>query len=154
MREAIKYLENYDTTLSSFKLSVIGRWFYNSKYIEAIANQIKTALEQFPEDERDDVFILFSAHSIPVKFMLEGDPYPMEIAASANYVMDKLGRNNSFRISWQSKVFGQWLAPTTEHTVKKLAEKNWKHLIICPLGFTSDHLETLYELDIELIQQN
>ena len=67
--------------------------------------------------------------------------------------MEKLERRNPFRIVWQSKVgFKDWMGPSTSHALKKFSDKNWQNLLIVPLGFTSDHFETLFELDIEYIK--
>ena len=103
------------------------------------------------------MLILFTAHSLPQTFVDKGDTYPYEINITANLVMDvlkqKYGINWWYRVVWQSRIRGKWLSPSLVDTVKSLHKINWKYAIITPLGFTSDHIETLHELDIELMEE-
>lgn len=154
IREALLYLENAIVNDGSISIKVIDRWFYNKKYIKTIAKHVTQALnENFPDpNEKDNVLILFTAHSLPYKFIAEGDPYAIEIGATADLVSEELGRINPYKLVWQSKVGLQtWLGPATHVALEALAKKNWRNLVVVPLGFTSDHLETLYEIDIEYI---
>ena len=102
------------------------------------------------------MLILFTAHSLPQIFVDKGDTYPYEINITANSVMEilkeKYNINCCFRVVWQSRIRGKWLSPSLVDTVKNLDKTNFKHVIISPLGFTSDHIETLHELDIELME--
>lgn len=82
-----------------------------------------------------------------------GDPYPQEVGATVQRVMEKLGYSNPYRLVWQSKVGPMpWLGPQTDETIKGLCERGWKNILLVPIAFTSDHIETLYELDIEYSQ--
>ena len=154
IREALLYLENAITNDGSIKIKIIDRWYYNKKYIKSIAKLINEALtENFSDPvERENVLILFTAHSLPYNFIANGDPYSIEIGATADLISEELGRKNPYKLSWQSKVgFQVWMGPSTKIALESLAKKNWQNLVIVPLGFTSDHLETLYEIDIEYI---
>lgn len=107
-------------------------------------------MESYPENERDKVVLLFSAHSLPMTVVNRGDPYPAEVAATVNAVMDKLGHSNPYRLIWQSQVGPQpWLGPKTETAVEEYGKKGIKNLLVVPIAFVSDHIETLYEVDIE-----
>lgn len=152
IREALLYLENAIVNDGSIKIKVIDRWYYNKRYIKTIAKLVQEALNSnFPDpQERENVLILFTAHSLPYNFIAQGDPYALEIGATADLVMEELGRVNPYKLSWQSKVgFQTWMGPATQVALEALAKKNWQNIVMVPLGFTSDHLETLYEIDIE-----
>ena len=83
-----------------------------------------------------------------------GDPYVLEVSASVNAVMDRLGHSNPFRLVWQSQVGpSAWLGMQTGDAIKGLARLGKKEVILVPIAFTSDHIETLYELDIEYMKE-
>lgn len=138
----------------TFKWSVIDRWYRHPTYVKAVAQRIRLGLQQFDAADRDKVLILFSAHSIPSMIVNRGDPYTTEIAATADAVMRELAvgepRTRPFTLSWQSKVgFLPWMGPPTSGVIKGLAAQGHKHVLTVPIAFTSDHVETLYEIDIE-----
>jgi ferrochelatase len=134
----------------AFEWSVIDRWPSEKGLVESFADCIKEGLEGFEPEERDDVVILFSAHSLPMKFIERGDPYPQEVGATVGRVMDELDLCNSYRLVWQSKVGpSQWLGMQTDAALKGLAKIQRKNVLVVPIAFTSDHVETLFEIDIE-----
>ncbi|EDO40867.1 predicted protein [Nematostella vectensis] len=139
---------------SSLKWSAIDRWPTHPGLIKAFADNVKVELSKFPEEVQKDVVILFSAHSLPMKVVDRGDPYPQEVAATVQRVMEALDFSHSYRLVWQSKVGPlPWLGPQTEDAIKGLAKNNKKNLLLVPIAFTSDHIETLHELDIEYAQE-
>ena len=78
------------------------------------------------------------------------DPYPAEVAATVSAVMNALGHSNPYRLVWQSQVGpSPWLGPKTEQVVEGYAKQGKKNLLVVPIAFVSDHVETLFELDIE-----
>jgi ferrochelatase len=86
---------------------------------------------------------------------LLGDPYPAEVAATVNAVMQRLGHSNPYRLVWQSQVGPKaWLGAQTSDTVENYIKKGQKNMILIPVAFTSDHIETLYELDEEVIGES
>ncbi|CAI4210765.1 unnamed protein product [Parascedosporium putredinis] len=123
-----------------------------SGLVEAFAQNIQAKLAEYPEETRKDVILLFSAHSLPMSVVNRGDPYPAEVAATVYSVMQRLNFSNPYRLCWQSQVGPKaWLGPQTATTVEEYVEKGKKDLILIPVAFTSDHIETLYELDLEVI---
>uniref|UniRef100_H3CP78 Ferrochelatase n=1 Tax=Tetraodon nigroviridis TaxID=99883 RepID=H3CP78_TETNG len=129
--------------------SVIDRWPTHPLLVECFAEHIQNELLQFPEEKRDDVVILFSAHSLPMAVVNRGDPYPQEVGATVQRVMERLGHCNPYRLVWQSKVGPMaWLGPQTDEVIKG-CERGKKNILLVPIAFTSDHIETLHELDIE-----
>ncbi|MFA7460602.1 MAG: ferrochelatase [Trueperaceae bacterium] len=134
----------------SFEWSVIDRWPTHELFIEAMTTTVRQGLEQFAPEDRDDVLIVFSAHSLPMSIVNRGDAYPLEIGASVHEVLKRLGSNNEHLLSYQSEVGPvPWLGPSTESVVEELGAKKRRRVLVVPIAFTSDHIETLHELDIE-----
>ncbi|KAJ1569079.1 ferrochelatase hem15 [Cladochytrium tenue] len=134
----------------TIKWSAVDRWPTNDLLVEAFTRHIRTALLDYPEAERDDVVLLFSAHSLPMSVVNRGDTYPQEVGSTVARVMERLGHSNPYRLVWQSQVGpSAWLGPKTELTVEGYAKKGKRNLLIVPIAFVSDHIETLFELDLE-----
>lgn len=135
--------------------STIERWPTHPGLVKAFAQNIRSALEKFDKDIRDEVVIVFSAHSIPLDFVNWADTYPAEVASTVYAVMQELKFTNPYRLAWQSQVGPKpWLGPKTDRTVATLeGNPDTKGIVLVPIAFTSDHIETLHELDIELIEE-
>ncbi|WMT58079.1 ferrochelatase [Truepera radiovictrix] len=135
---------------SAFQWSVIDRWPTHPRFIEAMTETVKQGLEQFSERDRDDVVIVFSAHSLPLSVINRGDAYPAEVGATTHEVMKRLGYAYEYLISYQSEVGPvPWLGPSTETVIEELGHKKRRNVLVVGIAFTSDHIETLHELDIE-----
>lgn len=135
---------------NEIKWSVIDRWNTHPGFVKAVAGKINQKLAEYPPEERDNVVLLFSAHSLPMSVVNRGDPYPAEVAASVDRVMNYLQFKNPHRLVWQSQVGpSAWLGPQTGEAIKKYGEQGKKNIVVVPIAFTSDHIETLFELDIE-----
>ena len=135
---------------NEFDWSVIDRWPTHPRFIEAMTETVKQGLEQFDEADRDDVLVLFSAHSLPLDVINRGDAYPAEIGASVHEVMKRLDYSHEYILAYQSDVGPvPWLGPGTEKVLKNLGAKKRKNVLVVGVAFTSDHIETLHELDIE-----
>ncbi len=133
-----------------FHWSVIDRWPTHPGFIEAMAGAVQKGLLKFPESERKDVLLLFSAHSLPLSVIERGDPYPQEIGASVQAVMERLGFANEYLLSYQSAVGPvRWQGPSTESLVRLLGAQKRRNVLAVPIAFTSDHIETLHEIDLE-----
>jgi ferrochelatase len=132
--------------------SIIDRWPTHPGLVDAFATNIEKTLAEYPPDKRDDVVLLFSAHSLPMSVVNRGDPYPAEVGATVYAVMQRLGMKNPYRLVWQSQVGpSAWLGAQTSDTVHNYVKKGQTDLVLIPIAFTSDHIETLYELDKEII---
>lgn len=133
-----------------FSWSVIDRWPVQPGFIDAMTDTVRTGLEQYPEAEREDVLLLFSAHSLPLSVINRGDAYPAEIGASVHEVLQRLGTANPHLVSYQSEVGPvPWQGPSTETVIRELGRQKRKNVLVIGIAFTSDHIETLSELDIE-----
>jgi len=126
----------------------VKSWHKNPCFIEALSTKIRKGLLEFPEGKREDVHIIFSAHSLP-EIMVKNDPYVEEINETIKGVLDKIGQKN-WRLAYQSKGGGklEWLGPEVETVFEELSEKGVKDVLVVPVGFVSDHVETLYDIDI------
>jgi protoporphyrin/coproporphyrin ferrochelatase len=135
---------------TSFRWSVIDRWPTHPGFIEAVSRSVQVGLGEFSENERSRVVLLFSAHSLPLKVIERGDPYPQEIGASVQAVIDRMGLPNPYLLAYQSAVGPlAWQGPSTEEVIRRLGRQGHKAVLVVPIAFTSDHIETLYELDLE-----
>ncbi|MCJ1257847.1 ferrochelatase hem15 [Lignoscripta atroalba] len=134
--------------------SVIDRWPVHPGLVEAFARNVEAQLATYPEEKRKDVVLLFSAHSLPMSVVNRGDTYPAEVAATVYAVMQRLSFSNPYRLCWQSQVGpSAWLGAQTSDTVAHYVTQGQTDLILIPIAFTSDHIETLYELDQEVIHE-
>jgi protoporphyrin/coproporphyrin ferrochelatase len=134
----------------AFEWSVIDRWPTHERFVDAMTKTVEDGLAQFDENDRDDVVIVFSAHSLPLSVIDRGDPYPAEIGATVHEVMRRLDYRYEYLISYQSEVGPvRWLGPSTETVIEELGSKRRTNVLVVGIAFTSDHIETLHELDIE-----
>ena len=126
--------------------------FYNHPlYIQALAEKIEAGLAGFAD--RNTVQLLFSAHSLPQSFIEEGDPYLDHIQTTVRLVMDRF-EGVQHQLAFQSRAGPvKWLEPSTDDKLKELAANGCKNLLMVPLSFVSDHIETLHEIDIEYAEE-
>ncbi|PUU78874.1 hypothetical protein B9Z19DRAFT_35540 [Tuber borchii] len=135
--------------------SVIDRWPAHKGFVEVVARHIEESLKTYAKEDRGKVVLLFSAHSLPMSVVNRGDPYPAEVAATVYAVMKRLGFKNPYRLVWQSQVGpSPWLGAQTSNTVEEYVKKGQTNLLLIPIAFTSDHIETLHELDLEIIAES
>jgi protoporphyrin/coproporphyrin ferrochelatase len=120
-------------------------------YIDAFIGRINEGLDRFPAGQRNDVFLLFSAHGTPVKLVRKGDPYKYQIEETVQAIMKRSKFSNPHTLSFQSRVGPEkWLEPFTDATVGRLGREGVKQMLIIPVAFVSDHIETLFELNVEV----
>jgi ferrochelatase len=134
----------------TFEWSLIDRWPAHHVFIAAMAKKVREGLDQFQPQSRRDVLLLFSAHSLPQDVIERGDAYSQEVGATVQKVMECLGFSNEFLLAYQSDIKPfKWLGPSTEQVIRNLGAQKRQNVLAIPIAFTSDHIETLYELDIE-----
>ncbi|WP_341528680.1 ferrochelatase [Nostoc sp. UHCC 0302] len=138
-----------DPKLQRIDYTVIPSWYKQSGYLQAMAELIAQELDQFPNP--NEVHIFFSAHGVPKSYVEEaGDPYQQEIEECTALIMQTLNRSNTHTLAYQSRVGPvEWLQPYTEDALKELGAKGVKDLVVVPISFVSEHIETLQEIDIE-----
>ena len=138
-----------DPELQKIQYTVIPSWYDSPGYLRAMADLIAQELDQFPNP--DEVHVFFSAHGVPVSYVEEsGDPYQAEIEQCSELIMKTLNRPNDYTLAYQSRVGPvEWLQPYTEDAIAELAEKGVQEMVVVPISFVSEHIETLQEIDIE-----
>lgn len=138
-----------DPALQQIEYTVIPSWYHRTGYLQAMAQLIAQELDQFPNP--DNVHIFFSAHGVPLSYVEEaGDPYKEEIEKCTELIMKTLNRPNAYTLAYQSRVGPvEWLKPYTEDAIPALAASGVKDLLVVPISFVSEHIETLQEIDME-----
>ncbi|MGH2787387.1 MAG: ferrochelatase [Actinomycetota bacterium] len=131
------------------RLEVVESWHLEPGYVTLLARAVKTAVaETVP-----DATVVFSAHSLPERILEAGDPYPDQVHQTAEAVASACSLTN-WTVGWQSagRTTEKWLGPTILEVMEREAAHGAPAVIICPCGFVSDHLEVLYDVDIEAAQ--
>ncbi len=129
--------------------TVVADWYQEPGYLQAMTDLIGAEIDKCPNPDKAHVF--FSAHGVPVSYIEEaGDPYQSEIEDCTRLIMQTLGRKNEHSLAYQSKVGPvEWLQPYTEDAIVQLAQQGVAELVVVPISFVSEHIETLEEIDIE-----
>jgi len=131
---------------ADFSVSFIEDFHDHPRYISALVGTIAEGLAAFPAGEV--VEILFSAHSLPVSFIQKGDPYLSQVQETVRLVMGHF-HGTGHRLAFQSKAGPvKWLEPSTEEAIAGIAAEGCRNLLVVPVSFVCDHIETLYEIDI------
>ncbi len=149
----LRRLSEADNVFNKLSIRCIRSWFDNPGYINAMAKLIEAELVCCASPE--NAHICFTAHGVPRSYVEEaGDPYKDEIEDCSLLIIDKversLGFSNTYTLSYQSRVGPEeWLKPYTEDVLEELGMKGVKELIVVPISFVSEHIETLQEIDIE-----
>jgi ferrochelatase len=119
-------------------------------YIHALTDRILEQITTEEGESLDDFYLVFSAHSLPLYFVKEGDPYPFEISQTVAKILSRLKRDKNWVISYQSAVGPvQWLKPSTGDILEALARRGLRKILVVPVSFVTDHIETLWEIDTE-----
>jgi protoporphyrin/coproporphyrin ferrochelatase len=127
---------------------VIDHFFDHPDYIAAIVERVNEVLTTLPNSE--EVHLVFSAHGLPLSLVAKGDPYPNHIETTVQLVRQLGAWPNPHTLCYQSRVGPQkWLQPSLLDTIDHLAGIGAKRLLIIPVSFVTDHIETLHEIDIE-----
>jgi ferrochelatase len=135
----------------SLAVGMVRQWHDHPGFLDAVAERVRAALARFDAGTRAAVPILFTAHSLPQRIAAEGDPYPAQLLASVAGVMTRLGRSDRARFAYQSagRTPEPWLGPDAGAVLEELAALGERNVLLCPIGFVSDHLEVLYDVDVE-----
>ena len=134
----------------AFQWSIVDRWPVHPGFIDAMAETVREGMTRFSPADRSSVVLLFSAHSLPLDVIDRGDAYPQEVGASVQRVVERLALPNPYILAYQSDVGPvRWLGPSTEQVIRRLGHRGHRNVLVVPIAFTSDHIETLSELDRE-----
>lgn len=139
---------------AGIRMGFIESYHTHPLLIDALARRVTQRLDQFEEAgaNRDEVRVLFSAHSLPERILSMGDPYRDQLLESSRLIADKAGVK-SWQFTWQSagRTAEPWLGPDILDTLQELSKEQVEYVLSAPIGFVSDHLEVLYDLDIEAL---
>jgi protoporphyrin/coproporphyrin ferrochelatase len=137
------------------RVHAVAEFHEDAGYIDALVESIHDSLAEFgnpagPHDGLDDVDMVFSAHSVPVAVIDAGDPYQRQIERTVDLVWERGRWPGRRHLCYQSKVgASKWLQPSMHATLKRLADEGRRRVLVIPISFVSDHVETLHEIDIE-----
>ncbi|WP_251554387.1 ferrochelatase [Neobacillus muris] len=129
----------------------IDSWYQEPKFIQYWSDQIKGIFDEMPEDEKENAVLIVSAHSLPEKILQLGDPYPKQLQETADLIAGQAGVKN-YCIGWQSagNTPDPWLGPDVQDLTRSLYKvHHYKAFVYAPVGFVCDHLEVLYDNDVE-----
>ncbi len=127
---------------------LVGPYFDHPRYLDALAGRIDAGLQSLPPVA--NVHLIFSAHGIPVRLVKRGDPYQSHIERTVELLIDRCGFDGPHTLCYQSRIGPQkWLDPTLTAVLQELGRSGTEAVLVVPISFVSDHLETLSEIDIE-----
>jgi ferrochelatase len=135
------------------QVALVREWYDQADFIEAIAVSIEEAARKLPHPDPAAIELLFSAHGLPQKIVDAGDPYERQVRATYEAVRARLGWPHT-TLCYQSRVGPlKWLQPYTDDVIREKAATGARQLLVYPIAFVSDHVETLYELGITYAEQ-
>jgi ferrochelatase len=138
-----------DGIKESLRISWVDSWFEEPLYLDAMADLIREAIGRFSKPDPAGVQLLYSAHSIPARYVDEGDPYQDQTRRTVELVNSRLGNSSPSTLSFQSRVGPvKWLGPPTNDILVEFGRKGVGKVLVVPVSFVSDHIETLQEIDI------
>jgi protoporphyrin/coproporphyrin ferrochelatase len=127
----------------------ISKWYDHPGYIAALVETIEAARAKLPNSDPTATHLIFSAHSVPESYLAQGEPYLRHTQQTVAAVMAALGTQRPYTLAFQSKVGPvKWLEPFTDEVLRNLAKQGTQQVLVVPISFVSEHIETLYELDI------
>jgi ferrochelatase len=131
------------------QIARIHDWHLLPEYLDALVDRVQTALERFPESVRAEAPVIFTAHSLPERILQWGDPYPLQLLATTDALMERLGpRPHEFAYQSAAISTDPWLGPDASEVMQRYAAEGKRHMLICPIGFVCEHVEILYDIDI------
>jgi protoporphyrin/coproporphyrin ferrochelatase len=146
-----QYMERARAALGEgVRFTPIGAWWDAEGFCELIGDRVRAALETIPFERRATTEVVFSAHSLPERILEAGDTYPEQLAESARRAADAAGLSRH-ALAWQSagRTGDVWLGPDILVVLADLAASGITDVVSCPIGFVADHLEVLYDIDID-----
>lgn len=136
-----------------FPVTYVQSWHQHPGLVKALAEHVAIGLQKFPADVRPKVPVLFTAHSLPERILQQNDPYPDEVRGTMDAVCRLAGSVTArFAFQSQGRSGEKWLGPEVESVLEELHQAGHRHVLIAPIGFLSDHVEILYDVDIEFKQ--
>lgn len=140
-------------------LTVVPSWYRASAFVPLLADRTRAVLDALDPAARSAVAVFFTAHSLPLRVVAEGDPYPDQVTETGADIARALGLDEdpsvTWGTAWQSagRTADPWIGPDLLVEMERVAAEGATAVVVCPVGFVSDHLEVLYDLDIEALDK-
>ncbi|MBA3335955.1 MAG: ferrochelatase [Chloroflexia bacterium] len=135
-------------------IAPIERWHLLPGYLQAMTERVRAALARFPAEDRASVPVIFTAHSLPERILEWDDPYPRELRETVAALTERLpGQPITFAYQSAAMTPDPWLGPDTGEIIAQMAATGERYLLIAPIGFVCEHVEILYDIDIEFARQ-
>jgi ferrochelatase len=136
------------------EVSVVPSWHLAPGYLDFLSTALEDALRTLPPEAEERVHVLFTAHSLPKRILAENDPYPAQLRETAAAVASCTGLQR-WSVAWQSagRTPEPWIGPDVLEAMNELAASGASAVVVCPAGFVADHLEILYDLDVEAVER-
>ncbi len=138
-----------DASAGRLALTVVDRWHLHPGLVALLASRIEAAVASLPDAQRRQVRVLCTAHSIPQPVVDAGDDYPDQVRATAEAVLAAAGVEGTTAFQSAGRTEDPWVGPDVLESIRAAAADGVRAVVVCPVGFVSDHLEVLYDLDIE-----
>jgi protoporphyrin/coproporphyrin ferrochelatase len=146
------YIERVERSLppDGPKVTFVESWYEHPEFLDLLADRVRDARARLSDQDRADDLVVFTAHSLPTRILEWNDPYPSQLRETAEAVAARLGLDR-FTTGWQSagRTPEPWLGPSLEDVIEKSALDGRTAVVVCACGFVADHLEILYDIDIE-----
>lgn len=142
------------STASDMKVGYVKSWNDDPVFIQSVAERMQTARQEFGVRDWNDIEVIFSAHSLPERILQSNDPYPQELRETCEGVAAVLGLRR-WRFAFQSagRTGEKWLGPELLEELGRVQAEGYRRVLIAPIGFVADHLEVLYDIDVEAAQK-
>ena len=148
------YYQRVADARAPVEVAPIERWHLLSGYLEAMVERVRAALARFPAEVRDRVPVVFTAHSLPERILSWDDPYPRELRETTEALGVRLAPQPvAFAFQSAAMTPELWLGPDAGETIAALAARGERHVLIAPIGFVCEHVEVLYDVDVEFKRQ-
>ncbi len=133
---------------SPVQFVMVRSWHTQPQLISALSRRVHSGLDAM--DKPSDAAVLFTAHSLPRRAVIADDPYEAQLMETSRLVADEArARDWDFAFQSAGEPADSWLGPMLKQKIEELSKRGFREVLICPVGFVSDHLEILYDLDIE-----
>ncbi|MGD0378589.1 MAG: ferrochelatase [Acidimicrobiales bacterium] len=139
-----------DSDQGPLELEIIDSWYLAPGFVPIMAARVHDAVDLLPAAARPEASLIFTAHSIPARLVEDGDPYAAQVLESATAIARQAGLAR-WCVAWQSagRTADEWLGPDVRDVIAALPGTGASAVVVCPVGFVSDHLEVLYDVDVE-----
>ena len=143
------YSQKIQDARAGIEVSMIQQWHLLPGYLNTLAARIRSALQHFPETDRERVPLIFTAHSLPERILTWADPYPDQLRATVAAIIAQLGPH-PHEFAFQSAAISNepWLGPNVSSALLRLAKEGHRQVLLVPIGFVCEHVEILYDVDI------